>query len=119
MDERLSDGVAMSTMTLAAQLVCSPNGTVCWLAVPLEPLTKGRTEIEAQRLLIVANENDGSVHNLRLSIRRIAFAQNAFIPVRKGSSGRLVGDNSCPRTFARRLIKVAMDNDVTWFAHWT
>src|SRR5437868_12574172 len=83
----------------------------------LQPGTKRRTEVEAQRLVIIADVNDPPFHCLRLRVRVVALAKNTFVPVRKRCRARFVGDNAGPRTLARRLIKVTVNYDVTRFSH--
>src|SRR5712692_9307911 len=61
--------------------------------------------------------DDVPLHHLGMRVGAIAFAQNALVPVRERRGARLDADQSGPRTLARRLIKMAMNYDVTRFIH--
>src|SRR5215472_153658 len=102
----LSDRIAVPIMALTAQLVGTPNRAVGGLAMALQPRTKGWTEIEVQRLIIVAHIDDRPLHDVCLCVGDITFTENALIPVREGRGAWLVSNNSGPRTLARRLIEM-------------
>src|SRR5689334_4523788 len=114
----LRDRVTMSSMALAAQLVSPLNRAVRRLSMDLQPRTKSWAEIETQRFIIIAHINDRTIQDVRLCISVVAFTENPFVPIWKGCGARLTSDNSGPWTFARRLIEVAMNYEITRFSHY-
>src|SRR6266852_1665471 len=114
---RLRDRIAVSVVVFDAQFVGAPNRAVCNLTVVLKPGCERRAEVEVERLIVVADMDDVPLHHLGMRVGAIAFAQNALVPVREGRGARLDADQSGPRTLARRLIKMAMNYDVTGFIH--
>src|SRR5262245_7637502 len=63
--------------------------------------------------------SDASVDDVRTPVGDIALAQDLFVPVRKRRRAGLGTDESGPGTFTRRLVKMAVNDDIARFRHRT
>src|SRR5208282_3853509 len=117
MTVRLRNRVAVSAMRVRIQRVAANHRAICGLAMRLQPSGQRRADVEAERLVIVADVNDRPLHRMRMSIGRVAFAQNPLVPVLKRRGAMLGTDQTSPRTLARRLIKMPVNNNMPRFTH--
>src|SRR5271167_4558546 len=103
---RLRDRVAMPAVRLCIQRVASSHRAMRSLAMRLQPSGQRGTHIEAERFVVVANVNDRPLHRVRMSVGRVAFAENPLVPVLKRGGAMLRTNQAGPRAFARRLIEM-------------
>src|SRR5271167_2563839 len=118
MTVRLRDRVAMPAVRLAIQRVATSHRAIRGLAMRLQPSCQRRADIEAERLIIVANVNDRPLHRVGMSVGGVALAKNPLVPVLKRRGAMLGTDQTGPRALPRRLIKMPVYNDVSGFTHY-
>src|SRR5579871_2372400 len=107
----------MAVMCGSTELVAAAHRAIGGFAVTLHPGGQRRPEIEIQRFVVVADMDDGPFHRVGMRVGGVAFAQDALVPIGEGRSARLGADETGPGTFARRLIKVTVNDYVTWLSH--
>ena len=85
------------------------------LAVPRHPIQQRRPEIERETFVIVDDRPDALtiVQDTRGAVRCVAFAQHARIPIMEGPRRGLGVDALRPGVFARGLIEVSVNDDVS------
>src|SRR5580698_430992 len=110
--------VAMPTAILGAGLVAQPNRAVGRLAMPFEPGEQRRPEIKVERFVIIEDPNDTPVHDMGVRVGIVALAQYPLVPISERGCAWLWRDQPGPRTFPRRLIKMAVYDYVTWLIHY-
>src|SRR5215469_1643967 len=115
----LRDRVALSAARLGRKLVAAEHRAVGRLAVSPEPSGERRSEIEVEGLIVVADVDHRAFHRVSVGIGGVAFTQDSFVPVLEWGGAMLGRDDSGPRALAGRLIKVAVDYDVSRFCHQT
>lgn len=100
---------------LAALMICVANCLVRLRSLLFEPSQQSGTKIEADLAVIVNHLSNLliAVQNSRSSIRRVALGGDSLVPVIKGPRRGLGLDLICPRVFARRLIAMAVDTNVS------
>src|ERR1051326_6119453 len=111
MSKSLRDRIAMSAAFQSAFAVRLNNTRVCIRVIALEPAHQGWPEIEADiRVVIGERVRGGRVYVWHKSIRRIALGVNALIPIVKRRRTQFRFHHPGPGIFARRLIKVTVNN---------
>src|ERR1039457_4742698 len=104
-------------MILAARLIAPAHRTISGFAMTLHPRGERGADVEIDRFVIVANVDDDALHRVRVRVGGIALAQNALVPICEWRGTGFRTDKSGPRIFARRLIKMAVNDQVTFLAH--
>ena len=81
----------------------------------LQPRQEGGTEIETDERIIVDDGGDAvvAIENPRCRIRGITLRSYSFVPIVIRVSRILQFNRLEPRVFARRLIEVSVDADVS------
>src|SRR2546423_3604053 len=109
----LRDRVSVAIAPHAAFTIGIDDFPVSFQVLLFDPTQQRRAEVETYVCIVI---NDAfficrGIDNARGGIRAVGFRMNALVPVMKGRRGRLFFDNSCPRIFARRLIKMAVNDE--------
>jgi hypothetical protein len=111
----LRDGRAMPGKALAAFAVGFDDGGMDLFGMASHPAHQGRPEVEADARIIVDDLGDAFVggEDARGGVRRVAFRRDALVPVVVRVSRILQLDLFEPGVFARRLVEVSVDTDLT------
>src|SRR5205085_2892718 len=106
----LRDGVAVPAVSARARAVGFDDARVSKRMMLFEPRDERRAEVETDIGVVVDNALDAParINHARESVRAIALAEDAFVPIGKGARARLRLDGISPRIFARRLIEMAV-----------
>ena len=115
---RLRDRVAMPTVAGGIQRVATSHRAIRGLAMRLQPSGERRADIEAERLVIIADVNDRALHRVGMSIGGVAFAEDSLVPVLKRRRAMLRANQAGPRALARGLVEMPVNNDVARFTHY-
>ena len=105
----------MTSMTFTAGTIGGNDLTQESRLVMGKPRTQGRSDVEAERGVIVHDGGDtvATAQETRRSVGPVAFSRNAGIPVVIRCRGVLHLDLLKPGIFPWRLIKMTVDTDVT------
>src|SRR6266851_2447707 len=114
---RLRNRVAVTVETLARERLPPSHRAVRGSAVNLHPSGERRPEVEIKQLVIVADMDHRTPHRVRMGVGGVAFAKYSLVPVLKRRRAMLGANQPGPRAFARGLIEVAVNYDVTRFSH--
>ena len=109
--------IAVAAAIPGAGLVAQSNRTVGGFAMALQPADESGSEVKIDRFVIVMNPNDVPVHRMGVRVGVVTFAEDAFVPIGEGRRAWLRRNQAGPRTFPRRLIKMAVYNYVAWLFH--
>jgi len=115
----LGHGGAMSPETLLTQPVRLNELFVNVRLVTLHPGQEGRTEIEVYLGIIIDNIDDAHfrVQDARSGVGAVALGGDPFVPIVKRLGRILHLDFFQPGILPRRLVKMAMNANVTIHAH--
>ena len=108
----------MALMRRRRQRVATSHRAVRSLAMRLQPSGERRADIEAERLVVIADVNDRPLHRVRTRVGGVTFAENPLVPVLKRRRTVLRTYQTSPRALARGLIKVPVNYDVARFTHY-
>eukprot|EP00825_Cyclidium_porcatum_P010526 TRINITY_DN15392_c0_g1_i1.p2 TRINITY_DN15392_c0_g1~~TRINITY_DN15392_c0_g1_i1.p2 ORF type:complete len:175 (+),score=7.95 TRINITY_DN15392_c0_g1_i1:783-1307(+) len=105
----------MAGEVLLAHAVGRQDGLIDLRRFFLHPGQECGAEVEADLCVVVRQFYDVAfiVQDAGNGVRRVAFGQNPFIPVMVGISGILNFNGFEPRVFPWRLVKVAVNADVS------
>src|SRR5438105_1506088 len=107
----LRDRVAMSGALQSTLAIGIDDALVCVPVMLLKPTQQGWAKVETDvRVVIYRPLPCFSFVDANESVRTIAFSMHALVPIVKRCGAWLVFYYSRPGIFARRLIKMAMNN---------
>src|SRR4030095_14977302 len=117
----LSDGIAVSTLTLCAFAISDNDPTVSFMVMLFQPAQQRGTKVETDVRVIVDRRMIavGRVFEEDGRIRLITFSMNALVPIMKRRRAGLSLYDPGPGIFTRRLVKVAVNDQkghVIWEA---
>src|SRR6185312_12622229 len=114
----LRDRRSMAGESFLTQSVGFQNCAIDLRLLHFHPRQQGWAKVEADFGVVVGDFRDLSftVENARGGIRRVALGSDALVPIVEGISRVLQFDGFKPRILSRRLIKVAMNADISFHA---
>ena len=109
----------MTAATSAAKAIAFDDSVEHFRRPFLHPVEERRPEVKAHPGVVVAQARDLviAVQQSCPAVGRVAFARDALIPIVERRRRILDLDGLQPRVFARRLIEMAVDADVSRLAH--
>jgi hypothetical protein len=96
------------------------NGLIDIRGAVLQPGKEGRAEVEADARIVIQDFGDATIaiQHAGEGIGRVALCGDTFVPIMVRVGGILEFDRLEPGIFARWLVKVAVDADVSTHERW-